>query len=87
MTGMKGEHYVDDELYLSLEVVAELYEVRVFWLHEVYDLGLLGEGVDADSSVCIAAFQLDRVARIVRLHRVLGFDAETIAASLADTLP
>lgn len=84
---MKRKLYVDDELYLSLEVLAEVYEVRVVWLREVYDLGLLGRGVDSGTSVCVAALQLDRLATIVRLHRVMGLDAETIAMSLTDVLP
>lgn len=74
--------YVDGELYLSLEVVAEVYELQVTWLREAYELGMLGVGACSGSTVCIAAVQMDRLSTIVRLHRVLGLDLETIELSL-----
>jgi len=80
-----GELVVEGELYLSLEVVAELYQLRRPWLREVFDLGLLGTGVDDGPTVCIAAVQLDRVATIVRLHRVVGLDLAAIAWTLEET--
>jgi hypothetical protein len=73
---------VDGELYLSLETVAELYEVKVVWLREAYDSGLLGSGVAKGPTVCIAAIQMDRVASLVRLHVTLGLDLDAIALSL-----
>ena len=82
MTGDKL--YVEGELYISLETVAELYQIQAVWLREVFDSGLLGSGVDSGSKVCIAAVQMDRVATIVRLHGVLGLDVETIALALGD---
>ena len=39
-----------DEAYLRLETVAELYRVRVVWLREVADRGLLGP-LEAGSQV------------------------------------
>ena len=76
--------YVGDELYLSLETVAELYQVRTVWLRSVYDLGLLGSGVDSGTGICIAAIQMDRVATIVRMHDVLGLDIDMISLTLED---
>jgi hypothetical protein len=72
----------DGELYLRLETVAEIYTVRVAWLHEVYAHGLLGDGKHEGASICVAAVQLDRVATIVRLHHVLGLDLDAIVLAL-----
>ncbi|QDU68151.1 hypothetical protein [Engelhardtia mirabilis] len=72
----------EGERYLSLEVVAEIYQVRAVVLREVYERGLLGEGLTHDSTVCIATLALDRVATIVRLHEVHGLDPDAIAAHL-----
>ncbi len=76
--------YVEGELYLSLETVAEVYQVKVVWLQEVYDIGLLGVGVGSTSGICVAAVQLDRIATVVRMHRVLGLNVEAIALTLGD---
>jgi hypothetical protein len=74
--------WLDGELYLALETVAEIYRVRYAWLREVYDLGLLGRGVDRGTTLCIGAVELDHVATIVRLHTVLGLDARAIRREL-----
>ena len=76
--------YIKGELFISLEVVAELYQAKVVWLREVYDCGLLGTGVDRDATLCIAAVQLDRVATVVRLHETLGLDLDAIERALED---
>ena len=76
--------WVRGELYLSLETVAEIYEVQTLWLREVYEAGLLGRGLRQERSISIAAVQLDRVATIVRLHHRLGVDLETIGAAWLD---
>lgn len=76
---------VEGVLYLSLETVAELYRVEVVLLREVYELGLLGRGVaggGGGATVCIAAAELDRVATVVRLQRVLGHDVDAICVHL-----
>jgi hypothetical protein len=73
-----GRLYVEGELHLSLEVVAEVYAVEIAWLREVYDAGLLGAGVDSGPTVCISVLRLDRVAAIVRMHHVVGQDVETL---------
>ena len=80
MTGDRLQ--IDGELYLSLETVAELYEVKVVWLREAYDSGLLGSGVDKGPSVCIEAVQMDRVATLVRMHVTLGLDLDAITLAL-----
>jgi hypothetical protein len=70
------------ELYLSLETVAEIYRVQEVWLRGVYEHGLLGTGVDDEVGICIPAARLDRVATIVRMHRVLELDLDTITLTL-----
>lgn len=74
--------YVDGELFLSVETVAEIYRVEVVWLREVVDAGLLGGDVRSRPVACIAAVRMDHVATIVRLHRVLGLDVEAIRLAL-----
>lgn len=74
--------HVEGRLYLSLEVVAELYQVKSVLLRGAYDRGLLGTGVDHERTLCIAAVELDRVATIVRLHESLGLDVEAITKRL-----
>lgn len=76
--------YVGGELHLSLETVAELYEVQTVWLRKVIDTGLLGNAVNLGATISIAAVQMDRVATIVRLHEVLGLDLEAIVLTLPD---
>ncbi|QDU83960.1 hypothetical protein Pla163_10610 [Planctomycetes bacterium Pla163] len=73
---------IDGELYLRLETVAEIYRVRVAWLHEVCDHGLLGDVEHEGASICVAAVQLDRVATIVRLHHALGLELAAIVLAL-----
>jgi hypothetical protein len=74
---------VEGRLYLSLEVVAELYEVKSVLLRQAYERGLLGAGIDRERTLCIAAVELDRVATIVRLHQTIGLDLEAIGERLA----
>ncbi|MCP3916099.1 MAG: hypothetical protein GY711_11125 [bacterium] len=73
---------VEGKLYLSVEAVAEVYEVRAVWLREVCDRGLLGPAVRTRPTLSIAAVELDRVATIVRLHEVFGLDLEAIDLAL-----
>jgi len=72
----------EGEVYVSLEVVAEIYHVSSVVLHQVYDRGLLGPGLARGSTICIATLSFDRVATIVRLHQGYGLDLEAIAARL-----
>lgn len=77
-----GRFVVEGELYLSLEVVAEVYEIQPVRLARFLELGLLPTRVVSQTTV-VAAAQLDRVATIVR-YEALGCDAELIAVLLAD---
>ena len=74
--------YLEGELHLSLETVAEVYDVEVIWLQEVADAGLIGTGFHTGPRPCIAAVRLDHVATIVRLRRVIGLDVEAIRLAL-----
>ena len=76
--------HIDGELFLSVETVAEVYAVKLLWLREVCDSGLVSGALDRDDTVWIAAVELDRVAAIVRLRAVLGDDVQAIAALLID---
>ena len=76
--------YVDGELHLTLETVAEIYRVEVVWLREAYDRGLLGAGRTARRTECIAAARLDHVATVVRLRHFVGRDLGAVARALAE---
>jgi hypothetical protein len=69
------------QLHLTLQTVAECYDVQVHWLEEVYDEGLLA-GEEFESRVAVAATELDRIARIVRLHFYEGVSLPGIASLL-----
>lgn len=71
-----------DEPTLSLETVAEIYQVRAAWLLEAVELGLLGPGVGSGTRVRIATVQLDRVATIVRLNQRMGLGLDAIGLAL-----
>ena len=82
---MSGKRiYLDGELHLTLKTVAEIYQVEVVWLREVYDRGLLGAGRDAERTVCLAAARLDHVATVVRLRHLVGRDIDALVRALAD---
>lgn len=72
-------------LYLTLETVAECYRVEVEWIEEAYDLGLLGPGERVGASTAVAAAALDRMGRIVRLHRQLGINLAGILSLLRES--
>lgn len=69
---MSGRRIVAGELYLSLETVAEIWRVEPGWLAEIHGRGLLGRSVDVEAEVFVAAAEMDRLAAIMRLTRVLG---------------
>ncbi len=68
MSAEQGKALIEGQLYLTLELVAECYEVQVSWLTEVYELGLLGHGERIESRIAIPVIRLDRVARVIRMH-------------------
>ena len=79
-----------EERYLSLQVVADCFEVRVAWLEEVYEIGLLGPAARRAGpaarraeTVELAASELDLVAQIIRLHFHQGVDLQGIALLFA----
>lgn len=72
------------ELWLTLETVAECYEVETTWVREVYEHGLLGAGEPVGGSIAIAAVELDRLAQVLRLNRQQGLDLLAVMALLDD---
>jgi len=71
-----GPVRVEGRLYVPLEVVAELYQVKRVMLMQVYERGLLGTAIEHEQTLCIEAVELERVATIVRLHELLGLDVQ-----------
>ena len=72
---------VAGELYLSLETVAEIWHVETGWLAEVHGRGLL-RSVDLETEVFVAAAEMDRLASIVRLARILEGDLAALELEL-----
>ena len=70
--------------HLSLETVAEIYQVDVVWLQSAYEAGLMGKGVVHGGRVAVPVLRLDRIATIVRLRRVMGPNLEVLAATLIE---
>ena len=60
--------------YVTLEAVADCYQVEASWLEEVYEVGLLGPGERVEDSIAVQTLMLDRVGRILRLHRQAGLN-------------
>ena len=79
---MRGRLVIRGELYLTLETVADCYQVDCDWLEEVYELGLLGRGERSGEGVAITARKLDRVAEILQLHFHHGVNLPGIAVIL-----
>lgn len=75
---------VGGELYVTIEAVAVCYEVEVAWLLEVHAYGLLEPTTHAGESLAVAVETLDRVARILQLHRQFGIDLAGIAHILGE---
>jgi len=72
---------VRGQRFVSLETVAECYEVEVAWVREVYDFGLLGPGEVVEGTIAVAAAMLERMAEIRRLT-LIGGDLAVIAVLL-----
>ena len=76
---MSGIIYIEDEAYVDLAAIAECYELSIVWVREVYDSGLLGRGELRGGETLVRVIALDRVARIIRLRTIHGFDLDVIA--------
>lgn len=74
--------HVRGEQYLTLQDLAETFEVELTWVEEAYELGLLGAGETVGGTVAIASRLLDRVAAIRRLNRVQGVNLPGIVLLL-----
>ncbi len=66
------------EVYVSLREVARCFDVGLDWVEEIYQYGLLGHGELSESGTVIAAYRLERVSRIVRMHFYQGVNLEGI---------
>ncbi|MCB9899527.1 MAG: hypothetical protein H6825_16090 [Planctomycetes bacterium] len=80
----RGTIVVAGELFVTLDAVAHCYEVEVAWLLEVHEHGLLGRTAHAGDALVLAVDALDRLARVLRLHRQLGLDLAGIALILGE---
>lgn len=78
----RGVRYEREEVWITLETVADCYAVDVQLMREVYELGLIGPGQRTEAGVAIAAEALDRVAVVLRLHLQQGVNLPGIALIL-----
>jgi hypothetical protein len=78
---------IKGETHVTLAAAAECYAVRVEWVREVFELGLLGPGEVVEDAggeaVAVVAAALDRLAEIIRLHRHHGMDMDEVERFLA----
>lgn len=73
---------IEGKTYVTVETVAGCLQCETQWVLEVYEQGLLGEGVRRDNTVAIAARMMDRMVTIQRFNKDLGIALSAIAAVL-----
>lgn len=79
---MSGHEIETGRAWMRVEDAAACYEVEVSWVREVVAAGLVGLHREAGVER-LAASDLDRLAEVVRLSRILGLDLGAIEAWLA----
>jgi len=78
------ERRIGDQLFLSLEAVAAVFEIEDVWLKSVQVAGLLGDVHVEQRRVWIAAARLERVGTLVRLCHGFGLDLSAAREALGD---
>ncbi|MBI4879563.1 MAG: hypothetical protein HY812_07885 [Planctomycetes bacterium] len=78
----RGRFTIRGERYLSLEAVAECYQVEAAWVWQVYEHGLLGRGEDVGGTIVVAAAMLERMAVIRRLSLLGAADLALVEVLL-----
>ncbi|MBM3985336.1 MAG: hypothetical protein FJ296_06575, partial [Planctomycetes bacterium] len=73
---------IHGERYVALSRVAQLWDLRIEWLREVCEAGLLDPLERAGDEPAIAARHFDRLATIQRLNVVQGVNLPGVAMIL-----
>ena len=73
---------IEGESYLTLTGIAECFSCEIAWVEEVYSLGLLGIGRDADGEIVVLSSVLDRVAEIRRMNVHYGVHLTAVSILL-----
>ena len=73
---------IEGESYLTLTGIAECFSCEVSWIEEVYSLGLLGVGRNADGEFVVLSSLLDRVAEIRRINVHYGVHLTAVSILL-----
>ncbi len=73
---------LDGESFISLQYIGECYAVKISWLQQAYELGLLGPGRELQGEILLATHRMDRVAEILRLRFRYGLDLRRISRAL-----
>lgn len=79
---MSGPLLIRGERYVTVSRLAQLYDVRVEWLLEVCDSGLLDPLERAGGELAVPATRLDRLGLIQRLNLVQGVNLPGVAIIL-----
>jgi hypothetical protein len=79
---MKRAIVIRGQRFITLSEAAKCYEVKVTWVREVFEFGLLGEGEETKAGLCIAAEMLERLATIRRMELQQGLNLAGIALLL-----
>jgi hypothetical protein len=75
---------IRDESYMTLDLVAECYDLDLEWVERVYRLGLLGSCEQVEGRPAIPSRMLERVAEVRRLCHYHGLDPLLVDVLFAD---
>lgn len=75
---------LDGDWYVTIEAAALCYRVDIAFIEEVVAIGLIGPCTTHDALRALRLVELDRLAAIVRWHRHVGLDLDTVLALYAD---
>ena len=73
-----GRHVIDEEIWLELTEVARCYRITVREINSWIDEGLLHRLRTHRGAIVLATVELEVVATLIRLTRVVGLDPSSI---------
>lgn len=73
---------IGGQRYISLKDAAKCYNVKVTWVREIYEFGLLGDGEETRLGIAIPTEMLERLATIRRIQLQQGINLAGIALLL-----
>ena len=80
---MTQDYFVIDGVrWVTVDAIARCYTVKIEWVREVVELGLVDTGVEREGTITIRASELERVAKIVQLHFYQGIELSSVRVLL-----